>query len=187
MKYHPDRNRTILKLKRSLKKLQKRMKFCQTAKNAACTTVWAIKPLKVVWAVVLAASVVSVRKIFSASLGIFSVEPLVGGRGQQRQRRGSDLRYVMELTLEEAVKGVKKTITFTAPAPCDACDGKGSENPNDVETCPTCHGAGQVRMQQGFFSVQQTCSTCRGQGKIIKNPCKNVMVRVCQIVSKPLR
>ncbi len=70
--------RTILKLKRSLKKLQKRMKFCQTAKNAACTTVWAIKPLKVVWAVVLAASVVSVRKIFSASLGIFSVEPLVG-------------------------------------------------------------------------------------------------------------
>ena len=96
-----------------------------------------------------------------------------GGRrgGQSRAQRGSDLRYVMELTLEEAVKGVKKTITFTAPAPCDACDGKGSKNPNDVETCPTCHGAGQVRMQQGFFSVQQTCSTCRGQGKIIKNPC----------------
>ena len=94
-----------------------------------------------------------------------------GGRGQQRARRGSDLRYVMELTLEEAVRGVKKTITFTAPAPCETCDGKGSKNPNDVETCKTCHGAGQVRMQQGFFSVQQTCSTCRGQGKVIKNPC----------------
>lgn len=94
-----------------------------------------------------------------------------GGRGQQRARRGSDLRYVMELTLEEAVRGVKKTITFTAPAPCETCDGKGSKNPNDVETCKTCHGAGQVRMQQGFFSVQQTCSTCRGQGRIIKNPC----------------
>ena len=94
-----------------------------------------------------------------------------GGRGQQRARRGSDLRYVMELTLEEAVKGVKKTITFTAPAPCDACDGKGSKNPKDVQTCPTCHGAGQVRMQQGFFSVQQTCGSCRGQGTIIKNPC----------------
>ena len=61
--------------------------------------------------------------------------------------------------------------TFTAPAPCETCDGKGSQNPNDVETCRTCHGSGQVRMQQGFFSVQQTCSTCRGQGKIIKNPC----------------
>lgn len=94
-----------------------------------------------------------------------------GGRQQQRQRRGSDLRYVMELTLEEAVRGVKKTITFTAPAPCEVCDGKGSKNPNDVETCRTCHGSGQVRMQQGFFSVQQTCGTCRGQGKIIKNPC----------------
>ena len=94
-----------------------------------------------------------------------------GGGRQQRASRGSDLRYVMELTLEEAVKGVKKTITFTAPAPCETCDGKGSKNPNDVETCKTCHGHGQVRMQQGFFSVQQTCSTCRGQGKIIKNPC----------------
>ncbi len=97
-----------------------------------------------------------------------------GGSGrqqQQRQRRGSDLRYVIDLTLEEAVKGVKKTITFKAPAPCDDCDGKGSKNPKDVQTCPTCHGSGQVRMQQGFFSVQQTCSTCRGQGKIIKNPC----------------
>ena len=94
------------------------------------------------------------------------------GRGQQRAaRRGSDLRYVMDLTLEEAVHGVKKNITFTAPASCDACEGKGSKNPQDVQTCPTCHGAGQVRMQQGFFSVQQTCSTCRGQGQIIKNPC----------------
>ncbi|BCT87641.1 MULTISPECIES: molecular chaperone DnaJ [Acinetobacter] len=113
----------------------------------------------------------SAEDIFSQFGDIFGGAFGGGGRGQQRQRRGSDLRYVMELTLEEAVKGVKKTITFTAPAPCDACDGKGSKNPNDVETCPTCHGAGQVRMQQGFFSVQQTCSTCRGQGKIIKNPC----------------
>jgi molecular chaperone DnaJ len=80
---------------------------------------------------------------------------------------------------------VKKTITFTAPAPCETCDGKGSKNPNDVETCKTCHGAGQVRMQQGFFSVQQTCSTCRGQGKIIKNPCNTVMVQALKTVNKP--
>ena len=113
----------------------------------------------------------SAEDIFSQFGDIFGGAFGGGGRGQQRARRGSDLRYVMELSLEEAVKGVKKTITFTAPAPCDVCDGKGSKNPNDVETCKTCHGAGQVRMQQGFFSVQQTCSTCRGQGKIIKNPC----------------
>jgi molecular chaperone DnaJ len=94
-----------------------------------------------------------------------------GGQQQQRQRRGSDLRYVMSLTLEEAVKGVKKTITFTAPASCEACDGKGAKNPSDVQTCMTCHGVGQVRMQQGFFSVQQTCPTCHGRGKMVKNPC----------------
>ncbi|MGR2825822.1 molecular chaperone DnaJ [Acinetobacter sp. 1124_18A] len=112
----------------------------------------------------------SAEDIFSQFGDIFG--GAFGGGRQQRQRRGSDLRYVMELTLEEAVKGVKKTITFTAPAPCDVCDGKGSKNPKDVETCKTCHGSGQVRMQQGFFSVQQTCGTCRGQGKIIKNPCQ---------------
>ena len=112
----------------------------------------------------------SAEDIFSQFGDIFGGS--FGGRSQQqRQRSGSDLRYVLELTLEEAVQGVKKTISFTAPAPCETCDGKGSKNPNDVETCKTCHGAGQVRMQQGFFSVQQTCNTCRGQGKIIKNPC----------------
>ncbi|GAB3050849.1 molecular chaperone DnaJ [Acinetobacter apis] len=114
----------------------------------------------------------SADDIFSQFGDIFGGAFGGGGRSQQRQRQGADLRYVLELSLEEAVKGVKKTITFTAPAPCNTCDGKGSENPNDVETCKTCHGQGQVRIQQGFFAVQQTCSTCHGQGKIIKNPCK---------------
>jgi len=94
-----------------------------------------------------------------------------GGGGQSRSRRGADLRYVMELSLEEAVKGVKKNVTFTAPAACTACDGKGTKDPKDVQTCGTCHGAGQVRMQQGFFSVNQTCPTCHGRGKTVKNPC----------------
>ncbi len=118
----------------------------------------------------------SAEDIFSQFGDIFGGAFGGGGR-QQRQRRGSDLRYVMELTLEEAVKGVKKTITFTAPAPCDVCDGKGSQNPKDVETCKTCHGSGQVRMQQGFFSVQQTCGTCRGQGKLLKTHAMHVMVQ----------
>ncbi len=93
------------------------------------------------------------------------------GGGQARQRRGADLRYVMELTLEEAVKGVKKNVTFTAPAPCTTCDGKGAKDAKDIQTCGTCRGAGQVRMQQGFFAVNQTCPTCSGRGKTVKNPC----------------
>lgn len=115
----------------------------------------------------------SAEDIFSQFGDIFGGAFGGGGRGQQRQRRGADLRYVMELTLEEAIKGVKKTITFSAPAPCEVCDGHGAKNPKDVETCRTCHGTGQVRMQQGFFAVQQTCSTCRGNGKTIKNPCNS--------------
>ncbi len=104
--------------------------------------------------------------------------------GQQRQRRGSDLRYVMELTLEEAVKGVKKTITFTAPAPCEACDGKGSKNPNDVETCKTCHGAGQVRMQQGFFLYSKPVVLVVVKAKSLRTHVIRVMVQVLLTVSK---
>ena len=91
--------------------------------------------------------------------------------GQSRQRRGADLRYVTELTLEEAVRGTKKTISFTAPATCENCDGRGAVNASDVQSCKTCHGAGQVRMQQGFFSINQPCPSCQGRGKTIKNPC----------------
>ncbi|ABE73818.1 MULTISPECIES: molecular chaperone DnaJ [Psychrobacter] len=95
------------------------------------------------------------------------------GGGGGRSRRGSDLRYVIELTLEEAVRGCKKEISFTAPAPCDTCDGKGAKNASDIVTCQTCHGQGQVRMQQGFFAVQQACPHCGGTGKQIKNPCSD--------------
>ena len=94
-------------------------------------------------------------------------------RGGGRQRRGSDLRYVIELTLEEAVRGCKKEIIFTAPAPCETCDGKGAKNASDIQTCSTCNGHGQVRMQQGFFAVQQTCPNCGGSGQEIKNPCND--------------
>lgn len=112
----------------------------------------------------------SAEDIFSQFGDIFG--GAFGGRGgQTRARQGADLRYVLDLTLEEAVKGLKKNITFTAPAPCESCDGKGAKNSSDIQTCNTCHGAGYVRMQQGFFSVQQPCSSCRGQGKTIKNPC----------------
>ena len=134
------------RLKKNLKKLLKLMRFYRTAKNAACMTVWGIMRLKRLWWRWWWLWWFQCRRYFSQFGDIFGGAFGGGGR-QQRQRRGSDLRYVMELTLEEAVKGVK-TITFTAPAPCDVCDGKGSKNPKDVETCKTCHGSGQVRMQR---------------------------------------
>lgn len=93
------------------------------------------------------------------------------GGGASRQRSGTDLQYTLELTLEEAVKGVKKQVRFTTAAACEVCDGSGSKKGSSMTTCRTCGGAGQVRMQQGFFTVQQTCPTCRGRGQMIKDPC----------------
>ncbi|WP_087018741.1 molecular chaperone DnaJ [Thaumasiovibrio subtropicus] len=94
-----------------------------------------------------------------------------GGRRQQRAQRGSDLRYNMELTLEEAVRGVTKEIEVPTLQHCDVCDGSGAKPGTSATTCGTCHGHGQVQMRQGFFAVQQTCPTCHGRGKIIKDPC----------------
>jgi len=97
-----------------------------------------------------------------------------GGGGAGRRggpQRGSDLRYTMELTLEEAVRGVEKKIQVPTLVSCETCDGTGAKSGSKPETCDTCHGQGQVRMQQGFFAVQQTCPKCRGAGTIIKDPC----------------
>lgn len=92
--------------------------------------------------------------------------------GGQRAYRGSDLQYNLELTLEEAVFGTEVKIRVPTTVSCEACGGSGAEPGTEPEVCPTCNGAGQVRIQQGFFSVQQTCPRCRGTGRIIPNPCK---------------
>ncbi|AWB65976.1 molecular chaperone DnaJ [Saccharobesus litoralis] len=94
-----------------------------------------------------------------------------GGRRQSRAQRGADLRYNLELTLEEAVKGKSVEIKVPTWVACDPCDGSGAKKGTQAQTCPTCHGQGQVQMRQGFFAVQQTCPTCHGKGKIIKDPC----------------
>lgn len=94
-----------------------------------------------------------------------------GGRGQ-RAYRGSDLQYNLELTLEEAVFGTEVKVRIPTTVTCEACDGSGAEPGTSPETCPTCNGVGQVRIQQGFFSVQQTCPRCEGSGKIVPTPCK---------------
>ena len=94
-----------------------------------------------------------------------------GGRSRSSVQRGSDLKYNLELTLEEAVRGIEKTIRVPTLVNCDTCDGSGAKKGTSPVTCTTCGGAGQVRMQQGFFAVQQTCPACSGAGKIIKDPC----------------
>ena len=96
-----------------------------------------------------------------------------GGGGQRRDRvyRGADLRYNLEITLEEAARGSETKIRIPTLEECEACHGSGAKPGTAPTTCPTCGGHGQVRMQQGFFSVQQTCPRCGGSGKIVQEPC----------------
>ncbi len=91
--------------------------------------------------------------------------------GGQRVYRGADLRYNLELSLEEAVAGTTVKIRVPTLVACEVCGGSGAKKGSSPTTCPTCHGQGQVRMQQGFFSLQQTCPHCHGSGKIISDPC----------------
>lgn len=98
-----------------------------------------------------------------------------GGGGGRRggPMRGADLRYTLELGLEDAVKGTTVKIKVPTLVSCNTCSGSGAKPGTSPTTCSTCGGHGQVRMQQGFFSVQQTCPTCRGKGKAISDPCRD--------------
>ncbi len=94
-----------------------------------------------------------------------------GGGGRNGVYRGADLRYNLEITLEEAAHGTETKIRIPTHDPCEVCDGSGAKPGTQPKTCTTCNGVGQVRMQQGFFSVQQDCPKCHGSGKIIQDAC----------------
>ncbi len=115
--------------------------------------------------------------IFEEMFGQFARGGAAGGRRRREASgRGADLRTHVEVTLEEAFAGVKKTVRVPTSVACEACSGTGAEGGSSAaQTCSTCQGAGKVRAQQGFFLIERTCPTCGGQGRVIKNPCK-----VCQ-------
>jgi molecular chaperone DnaJ len=94
------------------------------------------------------------------------------GRSRSRTRRGDDLRYDLEIEFEEAARGTEKVVKFQRQAVCEACNGaRARGGSGGVKTCPNCRGTGQVRTQQGFFSISTTCGQCRGEGMIIADPC----------------
>jgi molecular chaperone DnaJ len=111
------------------------------------------------------------REVFGGSSGIF--ESVFGGSQDPSQpQRGDDLRYDLEITLEEAALGCEKEISISKPARCDACNGSGMEHGSKMRTCATCGGRGQVITSRGIFSIAQTCPHCRGAGRILDKPCK---------------
>jgi molecular chaperone DnaJ len=111
--------------------------------------------------------------IFDDLFGGFSGGARAGGRSARaNDNRGSDLRYNLSISLEEAFRGESVQIKVPTYVTCDSCDGSGAEGGGELEICPTCNGTGRQRIQQGFFMIERTCGTCSGTGKIIKNPCK---------------
>src|SRR5919199_2508528 len=106
---------------------------------------------------------------------LFGFGDVFGGRTGSTRRtaaqRGADLRYDLEISLEDAANGMTAQLRIPRLETCDVCKGSGSAAGSQPETCSTCSGSGQVRYQQGFFSVARTCHVCRGAGRVIKNPC----------------
>ena len=109
--------------------------------------------------------------VFDDLFGDFMGGQRGGGGGGRRAARGSDLRYNLRVTLEDAYSGLQKSINVPTSVQCGSCDGSGAEGGAEPSTCPTCSGMGKVRAQQGFFTVERACPTCSGLGQIIKNPC----------------
>jgi molecular chaperone DnaJ len=106
--------------------------------------------------------------IFDEMFGEF-----MGGGRRQASGRGGDLRYNMEISLEDAFAGKSATIKVPSSASCDECKGSGGAGGSAPVACPTCHGHGKVRSQQGFFTIERTCPHCQGSGRVIKDPCKS--------------
>lgn len=116
-----------------------------------------------------------IEDILGDLFGFGDVFASAGGRASSRrsaQQRGADLRYDLEITLEQAADGMTAQLRLPKLETCDACNGTGAAEGTRPETCRTCEGSGQVRFQQGFFSVSRTCGNCRGTGQVINSPCQ---------------
>lgn len=114
------------------------------------------------------------REVFSGGGGGGIFDQIFGGGGgvdSSGRQRGSDLRYDLQISLEEAARGCEKDIEIRKLDPCDPCGGSGAQKGSKAVTCPTCRGRGQVVVSRGFFQVAQTCPACHGTGRIIEKPC----------------
>ncbi len=109
-----------------------------------------------------------------------------GGKSQRKQNRGADLRYDLDVSLEEAFSGIQKEIPLTTAGKCESCDGSGASKSGRIVNCTTCGGNGRVRVQQGFFAVERECHSCNGEGQIISDPCSKCRGNGIQNKSKKL-
>jgi len=168
MKYHPDRNPGAEDTEPQFKEAKEAYEVLSDAQKRAAYDQFGhagVDPS-------LGAGAGGFGGGFSDIFGDVFGDIFGGGRGgRTRARRGADLRYDLDLSLEDAVVGKTAKIRVPSLVECASCHGSGARPGTSSTTCSTCRGGGQVRMQQGFFSIQQTCPRCRGTGTVIENPC----------------
>jgi molecular chaperone DnaJ len=168
MKWHPDRNPDNPKAEEHFKEAKEAYEILSDAQKRAAYDQYGhagVDPS--------AAGAGAGFGNFADAFGDIFGDIFGGGSGRSRSTvyRGADLRYNLEITLEEAARGTETRIRIPALEECTTCKGTGAKPGTQPTTCATCSGHGQVRMQQGFFSIQQTCPRCHGTGKTIASPC----------------
>ena len=175
MKYHPDRNEGDTKAEEKFKEVKEAYDVLSDSQKRAAYDQFGHAGVDTSAAGQGGFSGAGFGDIFGDVFGdIFG-----GGQGGAHTHRGVDLRYNLELTLEQAVSGTTVKIRVPKMVACEICKGSGAKKGSTPSSCSTCGGVGQVRMQQGFFSVQQTCPQCRGAGKIITDPCSTCHGQGC--------
>lgn len=165
MKYHPDRNAGDVKSEEMFKEAKEAYEILTDANKRAAYDQFGHAGVNA-----NAAGGGGAQGFSDAFSDIFG--DIFGTRsGRSHMHRGSDLRYNLEISLEQAAHGTETKIRIPTMEKCETCHGDGAKPGTSPKTCSTCNGHGQVRMQQGFFSIQQTCPKCQGSGKIITDPC----------------
>jgi molecular chaperone DnaJ len=169
MKWHPDRNPDNPKAEEHFKEANEAYEVLTDASKRAAYDQYGHAGVDPTAAAGAGAGFGS----FSDAFGDIFGDIFGGGGGRTRSNvyRGADLRYNLEISLEEAARGTETRIRIPAMEECATCHGSGAKPGTSPTTCTTCGGHGQVRMQQGFFSIQQTCPKCHGSGKIVASPC----------------
>jgi molecular chaperone DnaJ len=170
MKHHPDRNPDNPKAEEQFKEAKQAYEILSDAQKRAAYDQYGHAGVDQQAGGPGGAGMGGFADAFSDIFG-----DIFGGGGQRGGRsnvyRGADLRYNLEVTLEDAARGTETRIRIPTMAECEPCNGSGAKKGSEPKTCPTCGGHGQVRMQQGFFSIQQTCPKCHGTGRYIPDPC----------------
>jgi len=172
MKFHPDRNPDNKEAEEKFKEAKEAYEMLSDPQKRAAYDSYGHAGVDPSAGAAGAAGMGGFEGVFGDIFGeIFGGGGGRGGGGRNNVYRGADLRYNLEVSLEEAARGTETRIRIPTMEECDTCHGTGAKSGTQPKTCPTCAGHGQVRMQQGFFSIQQTCPKCHGSGKVITDPC----------------